>query len=172
MFFSYIYLHYLLPPKIFLSWAKITTCFLTFFGEKNLYLYSITLEKGSMSTSWRDKFLFYGILLIHKFVVHLMSRPLNTIFKLQFNFWILIIKLKKFKSLQPWGVRRHSTYQRKRLDDDYLPMMGLFAISWSNTLKFFNLFRTSKIPHIKMWNTILPYASKAWGIQWSSHPHT
>ena len=46
----------------------------------------------------------------------------------------------------------------KWLDEDYLPMMGLFANSWYNTLKFFNLFKTSKIPHIKVSKTMLPYA--------------
>ena len=36
--------------------------------------------------------------------------------------------------------------------------MGLFSNSWSNTLKLFNLFKTSNIPHIKVSKTMLPYA--------------
>ena len=63
------------------------------------------------------------------------------------------------------------------------PYDGFIWNSWSNTLKFFNLFRTSKIPHIKVprpcylmhkfqvqrlqWTS-----SKAWGTRWSSHPQT
>ena len=35
-------------------------------------------------------------------------------------------------------------------------MMGLFANSWSNTLKFFNMSRTSKTPHMRVPKTIPP----------------
>ena len=49
---------------------------------------------------------------------------------------------------------RCSTYQRKWLDVDYLPMMGLFENSWYNTLKLFNRFKMSKTPHMRVPKTI------------------
>ena len=57
----------------------------------------------------------------------------------------LFIRLQKYKSLQPWRVRRRSIYQRKGLDENFPSMKLLVAFTKSFTLIFLNLCRTSKI---------------------------
>ena len=59
--------------------------------------------------------------------------------------WCGLVRLQKYKSLQPWGVRRRSIYQRKGLDENFPSMKLLVAFTKSFTLIFLNLCRTSKI---------------------------
>ena len=47
----------------------------------------------------------------------------------------------------------------KMIEEEYLPMMGLCANSWSNNLKFFNMFKTSKTPHMRVPKIIPPTTS-------------